>query len=162
MDFELEWHQAELKRTARSFLERKCSIENLLAAQDSETGFSAETYREMGALGWFQLGLRGDQGGSDDLIDALVLFEEFGRAALGGPHFVSAFVAAPILADLDASKRYAELLADVVSGQRIATIALYEETGDYTPESVQLTARHKGSRFSLNGLFFTGDRVHHI
>lgn len=154
MDFELEWHQEELKRTARSFLERKCSVENLLAAHESEAGFSMDTYREMGELGWFQLGLRGDHGGSDDLIDALVLFEEFGRAALGGPHFVSAFVAAPILADLDVSNCHADLLADIISGQRIATIALYEETGGYTPESVQLTARQEGQQFKLNGQKF--------
>ena len=74
---------------------RPASLENLRAADASEAGFSLEHYREMAALGWFALALpTAAGGGEDDFSNAMVLYEEFGRAALPGPHFVSTVLCA--------------------------------------------------------------------
>ncbi|MCZ6624433.1 MAG: acyl-CoA/acyl-ACP dehydrogenase [Deltaproteobacteria bacterium] len=150
MDFELEWQQEELKRTARNFLRKTCSLENLLEAEESTTGFSLSAYREMGRLGWLEVGLPSDRGGSGDFIDSLVLYEEFGRAALPGPHFVSSFLGGQILLALG-GPTHQDQLQRVTTGEWITTVALYEETADYEPHSVRLCVETKDSYVSLTG-----------
>src|SRR5215212_9738308 len=82
MDLGFKRYQETLRRTARGYLEKACSLENLRAADASEAGFSLEHYREMAALGWFALALPAAAGGGeDDFLNALVLYEEFGRTS---------------------------------------------------------------------------------
>src|SRR5205823_12202229 len=82
MDLGFKRYQETLRRTARGYLEKACGLENLRAADASEAGFSLEHYREMAALGWFALALpTAAGGGEDDFLNAMVLYEEFGRAA---------------------------------------------------------------------------------
>src|SRR5215210_2022493 len=57
MDLGFKRYQETLRRTARGYLEKACSLENLRAADASEAGFSLEHYREMAALGWFAVAL---------------------------------------------------------------------------------------------------------
>jgi alkylation response protein AidB-like acyl-CoA dehydrogenase len=151
MDLGFKRYQETLRRTARGYLEKACSLENLRAADASEAGFSLEHYREMAALGWFALALpTAAGGGEDDFLNAMVLYEEFGRAALPGPHFVSTVLCAQLLAR-HGSAAQKGLVADLASGERIATLALYEETADYVAEAVQLRAERGGDGFRLSG-----------
>jgi alkylation response protein AidB-like acyl-CoA dehydrogenase len=152
MDLGFKRYQETLRRTARAYLEKACSLENLRAADASEAGFSLDHYREMAQLGWFALALPAcDGGGEDDFLNQMLLYEEFGRAALPGPHFVSTVLAAQLIARQGSDAQKA-LLADLAGGERIATVAIYEETADYTPEAVQLRAeRQPGGGFRLTG-----------
>ena len=151
MDLGFKRYQETLRRTARGYLEKACSLENLRAADASEAGFSLEHYREMAALGWFALARPvADGGGEDDFINQMVLYEEFGRAALPGPHFVSTVLSAQLVARQGGDAQQA-LLKDLASGERIATLALYEETADYTPDAVQLRAERQPSGYRLTG-----------
>lgn len=150
MNFGLEWHQEALKTAARNYFTKTCTLENLLAAEASDIGFSLSAYREMGQLGWLRLGLPSDKGGTDDLVDAVVLYEEFGKAALPGPHFVSACLGGQLLACLGDDNQQ-DLLEMVASGERITTVALYEETAGYDLASVKLTAEIYDDHVILNG-----------
>lgn len=150
MNFGFEWQQEELKRTARAYLSKACSAENLLAAEESEVGFSLPTYREMGKLGWLQLGLPTDEGWSSDFFDFVALYEEFGRAALPGPHFISAVLGGQLLYRLGTSAQR-ELLQKIASGEQITTVALYEETAGYDASSVRLVAENRDGQVILNG-----------
>lgn len=150
MNFGLEGYQKGIKKTARDYLNKTCTLENLLAAEASDIGFSQSAYREMGQLGWLRLGLPTDKGGTDDFVDPVLLYEEFGHAALAGPHFVSAFLGGQILLHLG-NPTHEDLLVRVAAGERIVSVALYEETAGYDSASVRLAAEGQNDRVILNG-----------
>ena len=110
MDFGLQWHQEELRRTARDLLSDAFPLERLREAEDAPLGYVPAVCRQMAELGWLQLGFRAAEGGSDDLVDLVVLYEELGRAAAPGPHFVSAFLAARLLGALGTTRFLRSLL----------------------------------------------------
>jgi len=151
MDFGLEWHQEELREVARRFLAEHCTHERLRAAEDSPEGFETATHRQIGELGWLDLAVRCAQPQSDeDLIDLIVLYEEFGRAAFPGPHFISSVLAAALIGTLDGEARQ-PLLDAIGTGEQVVTVALYEETADYDAGSVELQATTNGDGLVLDG-----------
>jgi alkylation response protein AidB-like acyl-CoA dehydrogenase len=151
MDLGFKRYQETIRQNARRYLTEACSLANLREIDAGEAGYSRERYREMAQLGWFALARpTADGGGEDDFINQVVLYEEYGRAALPGPHFVSTVLAAHLLARADEA-RHRALLADLASGERIATVALYEETADYDAEAVRLRAERSGAGYRLHG-----------
>src|SRR5919202_602700 len=105
----------------------------------------------MAQLGWFALARpAADGGGEDDLINQVVLYEEYGRAALPGPHFVSTILGQQLIDRLGTEPQRA-LLPAIAQGERIVTLALYEETADYAAEAVRLRAEARDGGFRLDG-----------
>jgi alkylation response protein AidB-like acyl-CoA dehydrogenase len=144
-------YQETLRRTARQYLAGACGLEKLRAAEASEAGLLLEQYHEMAQLGWFALALpAAEGGGADDFLNQVVLYEEYGRAALPGPHFVSTALGGPLLARFG-SEAQRTLLPAIGQGERILTLALYEETADYAPGAVRLRAGAQGDGYRLDG-----------
>jgi alkylation response protein AidB-like acyl-CoA dehydrogenase len=78
--------------------------------------------------------------------------EEIGAALLCSPFLSSAVLATALLnasGDAAAKKR---LLPPLVSGDKIATVALTGEKGLWTQEGVGVTARQAGDRWTLDGV----------
>lgn len=149
MDFSLEWHQAELQRTARELLGATCTVQALREAESSDPGYLTDLYARMAELGWLQVALPETDGGSGDFVDAVLLYEEFGRAALFGPHFLSTVVVPTLLAALDAERP--ELVRALGRGERLATIALHEPSAGYDAAAVRLRAVDAGDTLTLDG-----------
>ena len=151
MDLGFKRYQETLRRTARAYLGEACRLENLRAAEASEAGFLLDTYHEMAHLGWFALALPvAAGGGEDDFLNQVVLYEEFGRAALPGPHFGSTILGQQLIARLGTEAQRA-LLPTIAQGERILTLALYEETASYDPAAVRLSAQEYQGGFRLDG-----------
>ncbi|MEU5215401.1 acyl-CoA dehydrogenase family protein [Streptomyces sp. NPDC020807] len=93
MDFRLTEDQHALRRGVRELLDRRFDRDALRAAVDAG-GLDRELWRELGAAGFFALRLPEEEGGVGlGLPEAVLLFEEAGRALLPGP-LVSTHVAA--------------------------------------------------------------------
>jgi alkylation response protein AidB-like acyl-CoA dehydrogenase len=151
VDLGFKRFQETLRRTARAFLTEACTLERLRVAEASEAGFERETYREMARLGWFAPALPvADGGKEDDLVNQVILYEEFGRAALPGPHFVSTVLGQHMLARFG-SEAQQGLVPSIVQGERIVTLAMYEESAGYDASSVRLCAEPLRSEFRLSG-----------
>jgi alkylation response protein AidB-like acyl-CoA dehydrogenase len=151
MDLGFKPFQETLRKTARAYLRDACSLAKLRAAEDSVEGFAPEAYREMAGLGWFGLGLPAAEGGkADDLINHVVLYEEFGYAALPGPHFVSSALGSHLLLRLGNATQQG-LRDDIVRGERIVSVALYEQSAGYDPDAVELRAERRNGHFTLDG-----------
>ncbi|MFI8518841.1 acyl-CoA dehydrogenase family protein [Streptomyces sp. NPDC085481] len=85
MDFRLTDDQRALKRGVRELLERRFDRDALRAAVDSGR-LDRALWRELGAAGFFALRLPEEAGGVGlGLPEAVLLFEEAGRALLAGP-----------------------------------------------------------------------------
>ncbi len=149
MDFGLSSEQELLQQSAREFLRCHCPTSLVRAHMDPQAdGYPRELYGRMAELGWLGLLIPASLGGSGgDLLDAALLCEEFGRAALPGPFFASSALAALTLryaARESCKQQYLPLLA---RGEKIATLAWSE--GRAAWDAASLETRCERQRLSL-------------
>jgi alkylation response protein AidB-like acyl-CoA dehydrogenase len=86
MDFRLTDDQRALRRGVRDLLAARFGREALRAAVDREGTVDRALWRELGEAGLFALRLpEADGGAGAGLVEAVLAFEEAGRALLNGP-----------------------------------------------------------------------------
>ena len=137
MDFTPTAQQQILTRTARAFLQQHCPPERVQALALDPAGFAADLWKAMATLGWPGLLIPADLGGGGgSALDVITLVEEMGRACLPGPFIPSAVVATSMLLAASDSSRARRLLPPLALGERIATVAVLEESGCYEPEAI--------------------------
>ncbi|WP_328943191.1 acyl-CoA/acyl-ACP dehydrogenase [Streptomyces sp. NBC_00250] len=86
MDFRLTEDQRALRRGVRDLLEGRFDREALRAAVDAGGALDRALWRELGAAGFFALRVPEEDGGVGlGLPEAVLVFEEAGRALLPGP-----------------------------------------------------------------------------
>jgi len=139
MDFRPSGAQQLLVSTAREFLRHDCPIELVQRQALDPRGFDEALWRRTAALGWPGLLVPPDLGGSGgSLLDMVLLVEEMGRACLPGPFVASAVVATSLLLAGANEAQRTRLLPALAAGERIATLALVEESGAIDPGALAL------------------------
>src|SRR2546426_8740558 len=142
MDFRPSASQQILISTARAFLRQQCPPELAQRLALDARGFDEPLWRRLAELGWPGLLIPPDLGGSGgSLLDVILLVEEMGRAGLPGPFLTSALVATSLLLAGGSPAQQKRLLPTLAAGERVATLALVEESG-----SVGLEARPPAGR----------------
>jgi alkylation response protein AidB-like acyl-CoA dehydrogenase len=153
VNFAFNEEQEELRRTVRQFLEAKSPESAVREQMDTEAGFDAAVWSQMGE----QLGLQGlvipeEYGGSGySFIELVVVLEEMGRALLCAPFFSSAVLAAQTLIHSGDDTAKGEYLPGIASGETIATLAFTEENGRWDEEGITATATQDGDAWKVNG-----------
>ena len=122
--------------------------------RDTPPGFDRDKWREMAEQGWFGILVGEDDGGLGlDLDAAAAVAKILGYNAMPEP-FVAAGVLVPkLLASCPASPTRNALLASVVAGEKIATLAHLDTTGELAFGASGVRARKSGNRYRLNGEF---------
>jgi alkylation response protein AidB-like acyl-CoA dehydrogenase len=152
MDFTLSEEQEMLRKSAREFLEDRCSKALVREMESDERGYSPELWQEMAGLGWMGLAFPERYGGGGmGFLELAVLLEEMGRACLPGPFFASVVLGGLTILDAGSQSQKDRYLPGVASGQSTFTFALTEADGRYEPDSVALTARMDGANYVLDG-----------
>jgi acyl-CoA dehydrogenase len=111
--------------------------------------------QEMGTLGL--LGIRYDSrhGGSElDTLATVVLAEELGRSTYGGfaiTVLVHTDMASPHLFHAGSAEQLDRYMPDIVSGRRIAAVAMTESEAGSDLASMRTTARRDGASWILDG-----------
>jgi alkylation response protein AidB-like acyl-CoA dehydrogenase len=91
-------------------------------------------------------------GGSGmSMVDAAVIYEEFGRALVPSPHFVSCVLAAGLIGRSGDPDLRARELPAIASGESIATVAALEPDSGFSAAGVQLAATPDGDGWRLSG-----------
>jgi len=145
MDFNPSPSQQILISTARAFLRQHCSPELAQRLALDAHGFDEALWRRLAELGWPGLLVPPDLGGSGgSLLDVILLVEEMGRAGLPGPFVASAVVATSLVLSVGSASQQKRLLPPLAAGERLATLALVEETGSFDPGAVALDCRVPG------------------
>lgn len=139
MDFKPSTAQQMLVSTARDFLRRHCPPERVQTWALDERGFDESLWRRMAELGWPGLLVEPALGGSGgSMLDVVLLVEEMGYVGLPGPFVTSAVVVTALLAAAASAEQQKRLLPALAAGERIATLALTEESGSGDPDDVAL------------------------
>jgi alkylation response protein AidB-like acyl-CoA dehydrogenase len=115
--------QVLLQKTLRDFLRAECTPEHVRALWQTPTGRSADFWRKLADVGLPGLLVPEAHGGLGmNEIDAVLLFEECGRAALAEPVVATAAVGAPLLAELGDESLAARWLPGIASGEALVAV----------------------------------------
>ena len=153
MNFAFNDEQEELRKTVRQFLEAKSSEAAVREQMDTEAGFDAAVWSQMGE----QMGLQGlivpeEFGGSGyGYIELIVVLEEMGRALLCAPFFSTVVLAANTLIHCGDDAAKAAYLPGIAAGETIATLAFTEENGRWDEAGITATATKDGDSWKING-----------
>ena len=95
MDLDFNEEQNVLREMVRGVCNEYAPLETVRELEDDPTGYPAEFWKQLGELGLLGILIPESYGGSEQsLLEAAILYEEFGRSLAPSPHFVSAVLGA--------------------------------------------------------------------
>lgn len=139
--------------TTQSFLEKESSLARLRELHDAGTSFDPDWWRRAAELGWTSLLVPEDLGGGsvsgDGVADLALVAELAGRTVAPGPlHPVSI-----VLAGLaEAPENHQDTIDALVSGELVASWAVYEPGKPWAPLDAALTATPTDSGYRIDGV----------
>jgi len=150
-DFGFSEEHELLRQQARRFFEERCPISEVRRLAEDPLGHDPALWKELGALGWVGLALPEAHGGSGlGFLPLSLLLDEMGRRLVPSPYLPSLLGALAIEAG-GSDAQQACWLPDIASGDRIATLALYEPSSGFEPAGVRATAEPTEGGFVLRG-----------
>ena len=153
MDFGLSSEQDMLRKSFADFLAKECTLDHVKEWFDDPKGYSSAVWKKMAHLGWMELictALENKAGGN--FLDAMILFEEVGRALLPSPLFGSSAMAGFIFACVEKEGVDIKELPDIKEGRKIFAVGLMDENGRYDHKRPGVEAVfEKNDKYVLNG-----------
>jgi alkylation response protein AidB-like acyl-CoA dehydrogenase len=154
VQLDLSADQELLRSTAVRFMGTAWALARVREQADGDARLDPNYIRQAGELGWFAMLVPEELGGGSvsgaGLLDAAVVAEERGRMLQPGP-FVPMNVVALALAAAGDERQRQEVLPGVLAGESLATWAVADAGGDWTPDSGVLARRSRGG-FRLVGV----------
>jgi alkylation response protein AidB-like acyl-CoA dehydrogenase len=152
MDLDFTPEQDLLRDSVRRACERHSGLDVVRKLENDPVGYSPELWQQLSELGVTGLVIDEQYGGSGmTMVDAAVVYEEFGRAIVPSPHFVSAVLAAGLIGRSANEDLKGQVLPGIASGETIVTVASLEPDHGFSPAGVQLTATKSGDGWTLSG-----------
>jgi alkylation response protein AidB-like acyl-CoA dehydrogenase len=149
MNFDFSDEQKQLRDEARKFLAEKCSPKAVRVVLDGKQPYDRELWKGLAEMGFLGVAIPEQYGGAGaGHLELCVIAEEIGRALAPVPFSSTVYLAAEaiLLAGSDAQKQ--KWLPLIASGDAIGTLALFEGSGNPSPQAIKLGA----SGGSLSGV----------
>ena len=128
------------------------AVESVRLMEDDPKGFDDGFWDQLAAMGLTGLMLDEQHGGSAmSLLDAVIVYEEFGRSLVPSPHLESTVVSAGVLALAGTSDQQADWLPGIAAGRSILTPAWLEPDNSSGPSGIRLSAVTDGDEVVLTG-----------
>lgn len=142
--------QEEIRQVARQFLSQQAGTGWLREWIDGDGAGGSELWRQIAELGWLGITVSEELGGAGyGSVERAILLEEMGRVLLPLPFF-SSTLAADLLS-ATGTEPASELLAELASGSRRATVAAYGDLLSQSDPSAGLAAERDGAGWRLQG-----------
>jgi alkylation response protein AidB-like acyl-CoA dehydrogenase len=152
VDLDFTPEQDLLRDSVRRTVERHGGLDAVRKLENDPIGYSPALWSGLAELGVLGITIPEQYGGTGaGLLDATVVYEEFGRSLVPSPHLVSCVLAAGLIARSPAAAVREAMLPGLASGSAIATVATLESDGGFGPVGVQLRATPDGDGWRLSG-----------
>jgi alkylation response protein AidB-like acyl-CoA dehydrogenase len=141
MNFDFSDEQKQLRDEARRFLTEKCPPKAVRAVLDGNASHDRELWKGLADMGFLGVAIPEEFGGAGaGHLELCVIAEEIGRSLAPVPFSSTVYLAAEAiqLAGSDAQKR--KWLPAIASGSAIGTLALFEGSGNPSPQAIGLSA----------------------
>lgn len=152
MDLEFSDEQEVLRETVRGLAARHADLSVVRAMEEDEKGYPADFWAKLGESGLIGLTIPEKWGGSQmSMLDAVVVYDELGRALSPSPHFVSSVVAGGVLVAAGTDEQRQEWLPKIASGEAVVTTAWLEPDRGFGPKGIAVSAARDGDGWVLSG-----------
>jgi alkylation response protein AidB-like acyl-CoA dehydrogenase len=141
MNFDFSDDQKQLRDQARKFLAEKCPPKAVRTVLDGKEPYDRALWKGLAEMGFLGVAIPEAYGGAGaGHLELCVIAEEMGRALAPVPFSSTVYLAAEaiLLAGSEAQKR--KWLPAIAAGEAIGTLALFEGTGNPSPQGVKLSA----------------------
>ena len=141
MNFDFSDDQKQLRDEARKFLTEKCPPKAVRTVLDGKEPYDRALWKGLAEMGFLGVAIPEAYGGAGaGHLELCVIAEEMGRALAPVPFSSTVYLAAEaiLLAGSEAQKR--KWLPAIAAGEAIGTLALFEGTGNPSPQGVKLSA----------------------
>jgi len=153
MDLDFSEEQIALREMVRRVCAEHMPLETVRALESDATGYAPEFWKQLGELGLLGILIPESYGGAEmSMLDAAIVYEEFGRALAPSPHFVSAVLGAGVLLAAGSDAQKDAWLPQIATGEAILTPAWYEPDRSARAKGVQLSATPDGDGVKLDGV----------
>ena len=152
MDLAYTIEQDMLAESIQRFIATEYDLSNRKALVASDLGYSAQHWQTFAQLGWLGMSIPESYGGlGGDLVDTMIMFEEFGKALVLEPTLSSLvlFAGALELAGSDAQKH--QHLPALGTGDLTGCLAYVESDAPTNFNQVSTTAVQAEEQYRLNG-----------
>ncbi len=152
MDFSFTEEQTLLKDSFQRFLQDAYGFEDYRKIIETEQGYSADTWAQMGDLQWQGLPFSDADGGLGyGHIELLLLAEEMGRGLCVEPYMANVVLAGQTIAKLASAEQKSALLPGLMDGSRQISLAHAELGGRYQALWCETSASEQGDSWTLKG-----------
>ena len=152
MDMDFTPEQDLLRDSVRRTFERHGGLDVVRKLENDPIGYSPALWTQLGELGVLGVTIDEQYGGSGmTMVDAAVIYEEFGRALVPSPHLVSCVLAAGLIGRSPDEALKDRVLPAIASGESIADRRVASSPTRFGPAGVQLTATPRGHGWRLSG-----------
>jgi alkylation response protein AidB-like acyl-CoA dehydrogenase len=153
MNFGLSDGQRILQQAARDFFATECPPALVRQATGDRQAYPRVLYQKLARLGWLGVLVPeafGGTGGS--MLDAALLFEEAGRAALPGPLLAATLLAPLALRQAGSRSQKALWLPRLAAGDALGTLAVTEDDERYDAVGIRARARRVPGGYEISGV----------
>ena len=153
LDFTEE--QEMLREMVRGVCSQYSNHDVVRAMEDDPKGYPEDLWAQLAELDLLGLVIPEDFGGAGmSMLDAVVVYEEFGRSLAPLPHFVSCVLSAGAIALGGSDSQREAWLPKIAKGEAIVTPAWNEPDNGFGPKGVEMRAEIDGDAFVLTGTKF--------
>ncbi len=152
LDLTFSDEQEMLRDMVRGVCAEHAAPEAVRAMEDDPIGYTPELWKQLADVDLIGLLIPEAFGGSGmSLLEAAVVYEEFGRSLAPSPHFVSAVLAAGAILRGGDAEQHASLLPQIARGSLVVTTAWLEPDHGFGPKGISLRATEDGGEYRLSG-----------
>lgn len=139
--------------TAQAFLDKEASLDRVRELHADDVSFETAWWQRAAELGWAGLLVPEELGGGsvsgDGVADLALVAEQVGRTVAPGPlHPVSVVLAGLV----EAPGGHEDTIESLVSGELVASWAVYEPAKPFNPSRSATTATRTTSGFRIDGV----------
>ena len=139
--------------TAQAFLDKEASLGRVRELHATDVSFDADWWQRAAELGWASLLVPEELGGGsvsgEGVADLALIAEQIGRTVAPGPlHPVSVVLAGLV----ESPAGHEETIESLVSGELVASWAVYEPTRPFAPLQSGTTATRTDNGYRIDGV----------
>lgn len=152
MDLDFTEEHEMLREMVRGVCAEYSPLEVVRELENDEKGMPDALWKQLVELGLVGILVPEEYGGQgQSLLEAAIVYEEFGRSLAPSPHFVSAVLSAGVLALAGSEEQKKTWLPGIASGDVILAPAWLEPRNGFGAKGVQVRAQASGDGFVLDG-----------
>ena len=157
MKFSFSAEQLQLRDSVSRFFSDVSTSSNIRTQMETQEGFDRAYWKRLHSeLGVGGVHISSEYGGADlTFVELSIVLEEMGKALFCSPYLSSCVFAATVIEKLGNQEQKAKYLPPLISGDRIGTLAIYEEGSAFEPQQISAIV-NKGTLTTVKTLASDG------